>query len=65
VCPENRAVVHRREEGVTFTETETKLILQGTSKEQLPAGLGSKLQGLNMDEYLPVLPRNLAVLLKK
>jgi epoxyqueuosine reductase len=65
VCPENRAVVHRREEGVTFTETETDLILQGKPKEQLPPELIVKLQGLNMVEYLSVLPRNLAVLLKK
>jgi epoxyqueuosine reductase len=65
VCPENRAVVHPREEGVTFSETETDLILQGTPKEQLPPGLVSKLQGLNMDEYIPVLPRNLGVLIKK
>jgi len=65
VCPENRAVIHRREEGVTFSESETNLILQGTPKEQLPPDLVSKLQGLNMAEYYSVLPRNLAVLLKK
>ena len=65
VCPENRAVMHRREEGVTFSETETELILRGTPKEQLPQGLVEKLQDLSMVEYLPVLPRNLAALLKK
>ena len=65
VCPENRAVAHPREEGVTFSETETELILQGVPKDQLPHTLVAKLQSLNMDEYLPVLPRNLAVLLEK
>jgi epoxyqueuosine reductase len=65
VCPENRAVVHRREEGVTFSETETDVILQGVRKEELPPSLLAKLQGLNMDEYLSVLPRNLAVLMTK
>ncbi len=65
VCPENRAVAHRREEGVSFAEEETDLILRGASKDQLPPDLFSKLQGLNMDEYLSVLPRNLAVLIKK
>lgn len=65
VCPENRAVIHRKEEGVTFSETETDLILQGTPKEKLPPSLMSKLQDLNINEYLAVLSRNLAVLLKK
>jgi hypothetical protein len=65
VCPENRAVVHPKEEGVTFSETETDFILQGTPKEQLPSGLVSKLQGLNMDGYYSVLSRNLGVLIKK
>ena len=65
VCPENHAVVHRREEGVTFTETETDMILRGVPKESLPQELLAKLRDLNIDEYYSVLPRNLAVLLKK
>jgi epoxyqueuosine reductase len=65
VCPENRAVNHRREEGVTFSETETGMILQAVPKEELPPSLLAKLQGLNMDGYLSVLPRNLAVLMTK
>ena len=65
VCPENRVVMHRREEGVTFSEAETDLILRGVSKDQVPQGLMEKLRVLNLDEYLPMLPRNLAVLLNK
>jgi epoxyqueuosine reductase len=65
VCPVNRAVVHRKEAGVTFSEQETDLILAGAPKEMLPPSLLSKLAGLNIDEYLTLLPRNLSVLLKK
>ena len=65
VCPENRAVIHRKEAGVTFSEMETDLVLQRTPKEKLPSSLLVKLQGLNIDEYYSGLPRNLAVLLKK
>jgi epoxyqueuosine reductase len=65
VCPENRMVGHPREEGIAFSETETDVILRGVPKDQLSPSLLAKLEGLNIDEYLPVLPRNLAVLLKK
>lgn len=65
VCPENRAVVHLKERGATFSEEETSMILRETPLEGLPATLVSKLRRFNIDEYYSVLPRNLAVLLKK
>jgi epoxyqueuosine reductase len=65
VCPENRDVIHRKEEEVRFSEAETMLVLEGTPKEELPPGLTSKLKDLNINEYYPMLSRNLSVLIKK
>lgn len=65
VCPENRTVRPIQEQGVMFSEEETSMVLRGTSWENLPPTLASKLQQLDMIEYYPLLSRNLSVLLNK
>jgi epoxyqueuosine reductase len=63
-CPLNRNIPHQYEPEVDFTEEETTLILQNTPKGELPPALLEKLRALNLDEYHPMLSRNLAATLK-
>ena len=64
VCPQNRSVIRRKEHPITFTEEETAVILKKSPRDQIPKSLSQKLIDLNMDEYYPLLSRNLSVLLK-
>ena len=62
-CPLNRAHLGREVEVVAeFDRDETDSILGGLSAEQLPEALLSKLVTLDLEDYLPVLGRNLMAL---
>ena len=62
VCPENRAVANEVGATVTFDETETQALLAGVTAEQLTPDMLERLKSAGLDEYLPVLPRNLSAL---
>ena len=62
-CPENKPFLKSVGETVEFTEQETKLLLQGTPPEELPADIVAKMKALSLMDYYSELPRNLGVLL--
>jgi len=63
VCPENKAVLSWVEEKEEFNEEETRLLLECTSVRHLPASTAERLRRLEMLDDLPILARNLSVLL--
>ncbi|MGD9047872.1 MAG: 4Fe-4S double cluster binding domain-containing protein [Anaerolineae bacterium] len=65
VCPENREVWSWVEEGAEFSAEETALLLAGTPFEQLPAGTADKLERLDLEPFVELLPRNLTILLEQ
>lgn len=64
-CPVNKGFFDWFEEGVSFTEEETALLLQGVTRDQLPSAAAEKLQRLGLLEDVELVSRNLAVLLKQ
>jgi len=64
VCPVNKRFIKWVEEGETFNETETALILNGVPPDHLPPETVHKLNRSYMVECLDVLPRNLRALMK-
>jgi epoxyqueuosine reductase len=64
VCPVNKPFVKWMEEGETFTEAESELLLKGVPLDNIPPETAHKLKRGYMLEYLDVLPRNLRVLVK-
>jgi len=64
VCPVNKPFVSWLEDGETFNQVETDLILNGVPLDGLPPETAHKLNRSYMAEYLDVLPRNLRVLLR-
>jgi epoxyqueuosine reductase len=65
VCPENLGYLNLVENGGTFSEEETNLILKFTSTERLPSETVFKLKRLDMLAYSNVVGRNLDVLLRR
>jgi epoxyqueuosine reductase len=63
-CPVNKRFVKWVEEGESFNESETELILNGVTIDRMPPETAHKLTRSYMAEYLDVLPRNLRALLK-
>lgn len=63
VCPENKGVLSWVEEREEFTEEETRLLLAGAPLDSLPPSIAERLQRLDILDDLPVLARNLSVLL--
>jgi epoxyqueuosine reductase len=63
VCPVNKPFAGWVEDGETFNEAETDLILNGVPLDRLPPETADKLNRSYM-EYLDVLPRNLRALIK-
>ncbi len=59
VCPENSSVRPRVERREEFTEEEGRWLLQGEALEKLPSAIRSRLQNLDLLEYLDLLPRNI------
>ena len=64
-CPENRHVSNWIEKGPTFSEEETRLLLEGTPRSQLPELTVEKLEQVWLMEYINLLPRNLQALLNR
>jgi epoxyqueuosine reductase len=64
ICPVNNRLVKWVEEGEDFTESETRLILDGVPLDHMPPETVSKLNRCYMLEYLDVLPRNLRALMR-
>jgi epoxyqueuosine reductase len=64
VCPVNKRFTKWVEEGESFNEAETELILRGVPLDRSPPETADKLNRGYMLEYLDVLPRNLRALLK-
>ena len=64
ICPVNKRFVKWVEEGETFDEAETDLILNEVPLDRLPPETAHKLNRSYMVEYLDVLPRNLRALMK-
>ena len=65
VCPENREVWPWVEEGAEFSQEETALLLEGLPFDQLPAATAEKLERLDLDAFVDILPRNLNALLRQ
>jgi epoxyqueuosine reductase len=64
VCPVNRLFAGWEEEGESFDEAETELILNGVLPDELPLETAQKLNRGYMVDYLDLIPRNLRALLK-
>ncbi len=64
VCPENVDYTGLIEEGPEFSSDETTLLMEGTSRDQLPATLLKKLEEWDLLELLDIIPRNLRALLE-
>jgi epoxyqueuosine reductase len=62
MCPANRYYLRKEEVVAEFDQEESQIILQDLPPEQLPAALRAKLAALDLDEYSPVLGRNLRAL---
>jgi epoxyqueuosine reductase len=64
-CPVNKEFLKLTEEGPVFSEEETSFLLQDTPHGKIPQNIISKLERLDLIEYLDVIGRNLKVLLQK
>jgi epoxyqueuosine reductase len=64
-CPVNKRFFDWFEEGVSFTEEETALLLRGVARDELPQAAADKLQQIGLLEDLDLVSRNLGVLLKQ
>ncbi len=62
LCPANRVHLRIPKVVAEFDREETEWILRDLTPEQLPAGVREKLRLLDLDEYSPVLGRNLRAL---
>ena len=65
VCPANKKVMDWVETGPTFSEEETKLLVNGNPVESLPSETKTKVEEFDLASYLYVYPRNLGVLLER
>ncbi len=60
-CPEDKAFLEWFEGNETFSHEETSQLLSGTLSDQLPPTTQTKLERLELLDYLEILPRNLSV----
>jgi len=63
ICPENKGVLSWVEEREEFSEEEARLLLDCAPLENLPTSTVERLRRLDMVDDLPILARNLSVLL--
>ena len=63
VCPVNKKVKDWTEQGPSFNEKETKILLQAKNIKDLPEELKEKLNKYDLTNYFEMLPRNLSVFL--
>jgi epoxyqueuosine reductase len=64
-CPEDTKFMNWIEEKQEFTQEETAMLLNGATRDQLPAETVRKLERFSLIEDLNRLPRNLSVFFKK
>ncbi len=64
VCPQNRKFLEPEKNIIHFTEEDVSTILRKTPRDQIPQTLAKKLIDLDLDEYYPLLGRNLSVLME-
>ncbi|MBY9009740.1 MAG: hypothetical protein KGD74_07745, partial [Candidatus Lokiarchaeota archaeon] len=65
VCPANKKVIKWTKSGPTFSEEETKMLVSGTTVENLPEETRSKVEEHGLANYLFVYPRNLGIILER
>ena len=63
-CPENAAYVNKFDDSVSFTEEETRMLLDRIPLESLPADTVLKLKNISMDSSYSILGRNIGMLLR-
>ncbi len=64
-CPENKPFLGWFEGNEEFSHEETAMLLEGISRDQLPAATAAKLERLGLIDDLAALPRNLRVFFKE
>jgi len=64
ICPVNKYIFKWEEFRGYFSEKETSMILNMTSKNNIPAHTLGKIEQLSLTEYLELLPRNLEAAIK-
>ncbi len=64
VCPQNKTFLEPEPTIIHFTKEETSALLRKTPRGLIPRPLAEKLTDLNLDEYYPLLQRNLAALMQ-
>lgn len=65
ICPYNEPFINWIEDAGEFTAEETEILLQNLPAEKLPSSIIEKLNFLDLQGYVGVIPRNLMALLKK
>ncbi len=64
-CPVDKQFLNWVEDEEEFSEEETAMLLEGTSREELPEETVRKLTHLDIQDDIGILPRNLGVFFKK
>jgi epoxyqueuosine reductase len=65
VCPENKSNWKWEGEAAEFSEEETALLLEGLPADRLPAESVEKLERLDIESFVDLIPRNLKALIKQ
>jgi epoxyqueuosine reductase len=65
VCPYNKPFIDYFEDAEEFTREETEILLQDLPPEKIIPSVIQKLNSMDLQNYIGVLPRNLKVLLQK
>lgn len=65
ICPANKQVKDWIVDGESFSEEETRLILEDAPREQFPEDTIKKLENLSILEYLDIIGRNLRALIER
>lgn len=62
-CPANRDALRHENAAVSFDEAQTRCLLETCDFDALPLPVREKIAYLQLTDYVPLLPRNLSVLL--
>jgi epoxyqueuosine reductase len=65
VCPVDRPVLARIETWDTFSESETAILLSQAEASSLPVSISRRLDRVGLGDYIPVLGRNLRLLIDR
>jgi epoxyqueuosine reductase len=65
VCPQNKKFHQMNTQSINFTEEETTIMLQNTPWEHILKTLAEKLKLFDIDQYYPLLGRNISALMNK